>query len=63
VGWQGRPPGRIVAEIRLGVAADDADDDLGDDAAADVTEMVASAADRGLAEDIQPERRFVLPVT
>src|SRR5438105_6754171 len=62
VGWQRRPPGRFVAEIGLRVMADDADDDLGDDAAPDVAKVVAPAADRGLAQDIQPEGRFVLPV-
>src|SRR2546430_6179573 len=36
VGWQGRPPGRIIGEIRLGICADDPDHDFSDDAAADL---------------------------
>src|ERR1700737_3382966 len=63
MGCQRWLPGRIVGEIRLGVRADDADDDLGDDAAADLPQVVTLATDCGLAEDIQPERRFILPVT
>ena len=62
VGWQGWPPRRIVGEIRLGVGADDADDDLGNDAPADLAQVIASAADRRLAKDVQPEGRIVLPV-
>src|SRR5437899_3525491 len=63
VGRQRWPPGRIVGEIRLGVGANDADDDLGDDSAADLAEAVASALDCRLAEDIQPEGRLILPVS
>src|ERR1700694_1280777 len=42
---------------------DDADDDFGHDPPPDLPQMVASAADGGFTEDIQPERRFVLPIT
>ena len=63
MGWQRRPPGRVVDEIRLGVCTDDPHDVLGNDAAADLAQVIAPAMDRRLAEDIQLERRFILPVT
>src|SRR5437879_8631959 len=63
MGRERRPPGWDGGEIRLGVASDDADDDLGDDAPADLAEAVAPAANRRFAEDIEPERRLILPVT
>src|SRR2546426_4339642 len=57
-----RPPGGIVGQIRLRVASNDADDDLADDAPADVAQAVAAAADRRFAEDVQPQWRLVWPV-
>src|SRR5438270_13836226 len=62
MGWQGRPPGRIVGEIRLGIRPDDPDNDLRDDAAADLAQVVARALNRGLAEDVKPEGRLILPI-
>src|ERR1700694_191133 len=41
---------------------DDADDDFGHDPPPDLPQMVASAADGSSTENIQPERRCVLPI-
>src|SRR2546421_6787275 len=54
MGGQRRPPGRIGGQIRLGVTANDPDDDLGDDTAADLAQAVATAANGCLAADVQP---------
>src|SRR4030081_78425 len=62
VRWQGRPPGWVVGEIGFGVATNDADDDFGDDTPADIAEVVATVADCGFAEDVQPQRCLILPV-
>src|SRR2546423_15583763 len=42
--------------------ANDADDDFGDDTAADIAQAVATAANRRFAEDVQPQRCLILPV-
>ena len=62
MGGKGRPPGRIVGQIRLGVTANDADDDFGDDTAADLAQAVATAANGRFPEDVQPERCVILLV-
>src|SRR5262245_59410539 len=55
-GGQGRRPGGIDGEERLGVGGDDADEHLADDAAADGSEPVAVVQGVGLLEDVEPER-------
>ena len=63
MGGERRPPRRIVGQKRLGVTANDADDDFGDDPSADIAQAVATAANRSFAEDVQPQRCLILPVT
>ena len=57
---QCRAPARVVGQVRLRVALQQADDDLGDDAAADGSEVEAVLDQLRFLQHVVPERRRVL---
>ena len=60
-GGQGRLPVRFQAQVARRVGAEQSDQDLRHDPAADRAQAVAAAAVLGLFEDVEPERGAVRP--
>src|SRR5215218_5810848 len=60
-GGEGGAPARVDGPVGLAVGVDDADHDLADQPAADRAEAFTAGAVLGLLEQVEPERRLLIP--